>query len=65
MDGPIYLYFEEQYVYVDQLLKKIQIKMFYQSYSRILFKLRQPANFEQDDVRKSCIPQKEALNNGR
>ena len=60
-----YLYFEAQYANVDQPKTRIQIKMFYLSYSNILFKLRQPAIFEQDDVRKSYIPQKEALNNGR
>ena len=32
--------------------------MFYQSYSRILIKLRQPAILEPDDIGKSYIPQK-------
>ena len=36
--------------------------MFYQSYSNILVKLRQPAIFEPDDIGKSYIPQKKALN---
>ena len=36
--------------------------MFYQSYSNILIKLRQPAIFEPDDIWKSYIPQKKALN---
>ena len=39
--------------------------MFYQSYSNILIKLRQPAIFETDDVGKSYISQKKALNRGR
>ena len=39
--------------------------MFYQSYSRIHIKLRQPAIFETDGIGKSYIPQKKALNNGR
>ena len=39
--------------------------MFYQSYSNILIKLRQPAIFEPDDIGKSYIPQKKAMNNGR
>ena len=36
--------------------------MFYQSYSRILVKLRQPAILEPDDIGKSYITQKKALN---
>ena len=39
--------------------------MFYQSYSRILVKLRQPAILEPDDVRKSYISQKKGLKRGR
>ena len=38
--------------------------MFYQSYSRILVKLRQPAILEPDDIGKSYIPQKKAQNRG-
>ena len=34
--------------------------MFYQSYSNILIKLRQPATFEPDNIRKSYISQKKA-----
>ena len=54
-----------KYAYVDQLKKKIKIKMFYQSYSNILIKLRQPAVFEPNDVRRSNIPKKKDLNSGR
>ena len=36
--------------------------MFYQSYSRIPVKLRQRTIFEPDDIGKSYIPQKKALN---
>ena len=36
--------------------------MFYPPYSNILVKLRQPAIFEPDDIGKSYIPQKKALN---
>ena len=36
--------------------------MFYQSYSNILIKLRQPAIYEPDDIGKSYVPQKKALN---
>ena len=39
--------------------------MFYWSYSNMLVKLRQPAIFEPDDIGKSHIPQKKALNKGR
>ena len=38
--------------------------MFYQSYSRILARLRQPAILEPDDIGKSYIPQKKAQNRG-
>ena len=38
--------------------------IFYQSYSKIFVKLRQPAIFEPDDIRRSCIPQKKAQNRG-
>ena len=38
--------------------------MFYQSYSRIPIKLRQPAILEPDDMGKSYLPQKKALNRG-
>ena len=36
--------------------------MFYQSYSNILIKLRQPAIFEPDDLGKSYLPQMKAQN---
>ena len=36
----LYLYFEVQYAFIDQLKEKIQIIMFYRSYSNILVKLR-------------------------
>ena len=36
--------------------------MLYQSYSNILIKHRQSANFEPDDIGKSYVPQKKALN---
>ena len=36
--------------------------MFYQSYSNILIKLRQPAIFEPDDIRKKYIPKNKAQN---
>ena len=39
--------------------------MFYLSYSGILVKLRQPAILEPDDIGKSYLPQKKALNKGR
>ena len=39
--------------------------MFYQSYSNILIKLRQPTIFETDNVGKSYMPQKKALNRCR
>ena len=39
--------------------------MFHQSYSRILVELRQPAISEPDNIVKSYIPQKKALNRGR
>ena len=38
--------------------------MFYQSYSRIPVKLRQPTILEPDDIGKSYLPQKKALNRG-
>ena len=38
--------------------------MFYQSYSKILFKLRQPAISEPDNTWKSYLPQKKVLNRG-
>ena len=38
--------------------------MFYQLYSNILVRLRQPAIFEPDNIEKSYIPKKKALNRG-
>ena len=39
--------------------------MFYWSYSRIPIKLRQPAILEPDDIGKSYLPQRKALNRGK
>ena len=39
--------------------------MFCQSYSNILIKLIQTVIFEPDDIGKTYIPQKKALNRGR
>ena len=39
--------------------------MFYQKYSNFLFKFRWPVIFDPVDVRKSYVPQKKALNNGK
>ena len=61
----MFFYVKVQYVYVNQLKTKIQIKTFYQSSSNFLIIIWWLAISEPVDIGKSHIPQKKALNKSK